>query len=599
MNQNMRWSLEELYPSFQSENFQEDLSTLDQIIEEVKQWAKFSLKSFENPVEKIELYINKEIQLSLLFSKLMSYAALVSSVEARNQDALNTIEKLQVKYNELTEPWVLFEKWLASLENLDQVIQSSDLLREHTYFLKQIIERSKYLLSEEQEIIIAKMSHTGSKAWTKLHNLLTSTLLVDLEIDGKAEGLPLPVVRNMAYDANAAIRKKAYEAELNAYRKIEESSAACLNGIKGEVLTVSKLRGYASPLEETIINSKIDRDTLDAMLDAMRESLPVFRRYYRKKAEILGHKNGLPFYDLFAPIGACEQSFTYGEARDYIVKNFRTFSERLAQFADNAFEKRWIDAEQREGKRGGAFCSNLFVIGESRIMSNFSGSFSSVTTLAHELGHGYHGHCLKDESILNSSYSMPIAETASIFCETIVMNAALNEAEPEQAFGILEASVSDAGQVIVDIYSRFLFESALFETRKDHALSVEEMKEMMIQAQKQAYGDGLDHNYLHPYMWINKSHYYQAERNFYNFPYAFGLLFAKGVYSEYLKRGKEFVPEYDKLLNATGRNNIADVAKMVGIDVHSIDFWRSSLDLISQDIERFIELADKQDNKSN
>lgn len=324
-----------------------------------------------------------------------------------------------------------------------------------------------------------------------------------------------------------------------------------------------------------------------------------FRRYYRKKAEILGHKNGLPFYDLFAPIGACEQSFTYGEARDYIVKNFRTFSERLAQFADNAFEKRWIDAEQREGKRGGAFCSNLFVIGESRIMSNFSGSFSSVTTLAHELGHGYHGHCLKDESILNSSYSMPIAETASIFCETIVMNAALNEAEPEQAFGILEASVSDAGQVIVDIYSRFLFESALFETRKDHALSVEEMKEMMIQAQKQAYGDGLDHNYLHPYMWINKSHYYQAERNFYNFPYAFGLLFAKGVYSEYLKRGKEFVPEYDKLLNATGRNNIADVAKMVGIDVHSIDFWRSSLDLISQDIERFIELADKQDNKSN
>lgn len=597
MNQNMRWSLEELYPSFQSESFHQDLEKLDQVIEEVKEWTKFSLKSYENPMEKIELFINKEIQLSLLYSKLMSYAFLISSVEARNQDALNTIEKLQVTYNELTESSVHFEKWLASLENLDEVIQSSDLLKEHTYFLKQIIERSKYLLSEEQEVVIAKMSHTGSKAWTKLQDLLTSTLMVDMEVNGKTEKLPLPVIRNMAYEANAATRKNAYEAELNAYQKIEESSAACLNGIKGEVLTVSKLRGYASPLEETVTKSKIDRETLDTMLDAMRESLPVFQRYYRKKAEILGHENGLPFYDLFAPVAKAEQRFTYEEARDYIVKNFHTFSDELAHFADNAFEKRWIDAEQREGKRGGAFCSNLFAIGESRIMSNFSGSFSSMTTLAHELGHGYHGYCLKEESILNSSYSMPIAETASIFCETIVMNAALNEATPEEAFGILEASISDAGQVIVDIYSRFLFESALFETRKDHALSVEEMKKMMIQAQKEAYGNGLDHTCLHPYMWINKSHYYQAERNFYNFPYAFGLLFAKGVYAEYLKRGKEFVPEYDKLLNATGRNNIADVAKMVGIDVRSNDFWKSSLELIGRDIAKFIELAEKQNKE--
>ncbi len=327
------------------------------------------------------------------------------------------------------------------------------------------------------------------------------------------------------------------------------------------------------------------------MLEAMRESLPDFHKYYRKKAEILGHENGLPFYDLFAPIGKLDMKFTYEEARDYIVKNFRTFSDKMADFADNAFENRWIDAEQREGKRGGAFCSNLFPIGQSRILSNFSGSFSSMTTLAHELGHGYHGLCLNDESILNCNYTMPIAETASIFCETIVMNAALKEATPEQAFSILEMSISDAGQVIVDIYSRFLFESELFHTRKDHSLSVDELKGIMIQAQKDAYGDGLDHNYLHPYMWINKPHYYFASRNFYNFPYAFGLLFAKGVYAEYLKRGQEFVPEYDKLLSATGKNTITDVARMVGIDIQSIDFWRSSLDLIRADIDKFVELS--------
>ena len=324
----------------------------------------------------------------------------------------------------------------------------------------------------------------------------------------------------------------------------------------------------------------------------MKES-PDFQGYYRKKAELLEHDNGLPFYDLFAPIGNSNMKFTFEEARDYIVKNFYTFSDRLAQYADSAFEKRWIDAEQREGKRGGAFCSSIFAIGECRILSNFNGSFSSMITLAHELGHGYHGHCLKEESILNCTYSMPIAETASIFCETIVMNAALKDATPDQAFTILESSISDAGQVIVDIYSRFLFESALFDIRKDHALSVDELKELMIKSQKQAYGNGLDHNYLHPYMWINKPHYYSADRNYYNFPYAFGLLFAKGVYSEYLKRGDEFVPEYDKLLNATGRNNVSDVAEMVGIDVRSIDFWRSSLNLIRKDIEKFIELSER------
>lgn len=349
--------------------------------------------------------------------------------------------------------------------------------------------------------MIARMSNTGSKAWAKLQNLLISTLLVDIEVDGNDEKLPLPVVRNMAYASEAAQRKKAYEAEQNAYRKIEESSAACLNGIKGEVLTVSKMRGYASPLEEAVIKSEIEQETLDVMLDAIKKSLPDFRRYYRKKAEILGHKNGLPFCDLFAPVGKSDLKFTYEEAQDYIVENFRTFSDRLAQFADNAFKNRWIDAEQREGKRGGAFCFNIFAVGESRILTNFSGSFNSVTTLAHELGHGYHGHCLKDESILNCNYTMPIAETASIFCETIITDAALMEATPAQAFAILETSISDAGQMIVDIYSRFLFENALFEVRKDHALSVDELIKLIIQAQKEAYGNGLDHNCLHPYMY--------------------------------------------------------------------------------------------------
>lgn len=588
---NMRWSLDELYTSFESVELKRDMEKCPIAVNEIKAWAETNLNSKDNAAAKIEEFIKLEIDFDNLASRIFSFASLTSSVEAKNENALQTMDKLQKLYTELTQPEVNFEKWLGSLENLDEIISSSKLLEEHRFYLTEIARKTKYLLSEKEEILISKMSNTGAKAWSKLQNLLTSTLMVDIRVNGEDKKLPLPVVRNMAYDKDGELRKAAYYAELESYKKIEESSAASLNGIKGEVLTLSEMKGFKSPLEETLINSRMDEETLNAMLDAMRESLPHFHKYFRRKGELLGHKNGLPFYDMFAPMGEVDKTYTYEETHDYIVKNFNTFSSKLSKFADNAFKKRWIDAETREGKRGGAFCSGLHFIKESRILSNFTGSFSNVTTLAHELGHGYHGSCLAEETPLNSSYPMPIAETASIFCETIVMNAALKEADENEAFGLLETLISDAGQVIVDIYSRFLFESSLFEGRKDHSLSVKELKELMIKAQKEAYGDGLDPEYLHPYMWVNKVHYYYSTRNFYNFPYAFGLLFAKGLYAEYLKRGEAFVGEYDSLLAATGKKNVADVAAIMGIDVRSKDFWRSSLKLIEKDIEKFLEIS--------
>lgn len=585
-----RWSLAELYPSFEAEEFKRDMEEVDKAIQKMKDWASEQLKDQSNAVEKMEIYLNMQIDFSKLFTRLYAFGELTLSVEAKNEKALSVVEQLEHKHTELTEPSVLFQKWLGSLTGLDSLIAKSPLLEEHRFYLNEMAAKTKYLLSEQEEILIAKMKNTGSNAWSKLQELLTSTLLVDITQNGEQKQLPLPVVRNLAYDADPNVRKTAYEAELLAYKKIEQSSAACLNGIKGEVITLAKMRGYASPLEKTLIDSRMDEATLEAMLTAMKESLPAFHKFYRKKAELLGHQNGLPFYDLFAPMGEVNMTFTYEEARKFIVDNFRTFSDKLADYADYAFEHRWIDAEPREGKRGGAFCHNLHVIKESRIMANFTGSFSNMTTLAHELGHGYHGACLNEESYLNSDYPMPIAETASIFCETIIKNAALKKASKEEAFAILENDISDSGQVIVDIYSRFLFESEVFRRRIDSSLSVNELKEIMLRSQKEAYGDGLDHNFLHPYMWVCKPHYYFADSNFYNFPYAFGLLFAKGLYAEYLKQGEPFIAAYDRLLSITGKNDIASVAKTMGVDVRSVEFWRSSLALIEADIDRFISL---------
>ena len=378
---------------------------------------------------------------------------------------------------------------------------------------------------------------------------------------------------------------------MRAYKKHEEASAAALNGIKGESLTINELRGYDSPLEKTLVNSLMNQETLDAMLDAMRDALPKFRAYLKRKGELLGHTNGLPFYDLLAPLGTSDTSMPYEKGKKLVLDQFATFSTELHDFAKKAFDNDWIDVEPKKGKAGGAFCAPVLSVKESRILLNYTGKLNNTITLAHELGHGFHNFNLFNEATLNIGSPMPLAETASIFCETIVKKAVLKDADPEAKFSILEVAIQGYSQVIVDIYSRFLFESKLFERRKSGSLSPEEIKSLMIEAQKESYGDGLDNDVLHPYMWMNKVHYYIPDMDFYNFPYAFGLLFAKGLYAKYQEMGDSFVPKLNELLSSTGKMPVVEVAKLLGVDVTDKAFWTASLNEISGEIDEFIELS--------
>ncbi|WP_297629671.1 M3 family oligoendopeptidase [uncultured Clostridium sp.] len=583
---NGNWSLNELYTGFDSKEFKADLNLFDKKINEYKDFVD-ALISNPNTKESLENYIVLTNEFKELGNKLIMYSNLVISVNTKDSVGLKTIEILEQKLASIADSEAKLYKWIGSIKNLSELISSSDLLKQHEFHLNEVKEQSTHLLSDKEELLIAQMKGSGSSAWTKLKDLETSSLLIDY--DGKS--LPLSVIRNMAFDSSEKVRKAAYEAELEGYKKIENSVAACLNGVKGEVITVSKLRGYKTPLEETVVNSRLDMDSLNAMLDAMKESYPVFRKYFQRKAEILGNKNGLPFYNLFAPIVDSDQKFTFEEAKAFIIENFSSFSDKLGNFAKTAIENNWVDVYPKEGKVGGAFCENLHMIGESRIMLNFGETLSDVITLAHELGHGYHGDCLLTQTSINSDYPMPIAETASTFCETIVKKAAVKNASPKDALAILETEISDCAQIIVDIMSRFLFEKEVFEKREEASISASELNEIMIKAQKETYGDGLDNEFLHPYMWACKPHYYYAEANFYNFPYAFGLLFSKGLYAEYLKRGDEFVKAYDELLSVTGKMKLADITKLMNIDITSIDFWRNSLKTIEEDIEKFLELS--------
>ena len=588
---NLNWSLKELYTSFNSEEFLEDMECLTEVIDEINKWTEIIVKDTDCAKVKLEGYVERFSVLADLITKIGSFIELSISVNTKDDEALKYSDILEKKLTKIVEAETKLNKWISSIENIDEVIKDSILLKDHEFILKEVVEKSKYLLTDREEAIIANMQNTGSNAWGKLKDNLISTHKVEINEDGKIKEYPLTVVLNMAYDKDEKVRKRAYEAEIASYTKIEEGVAAALNGIKGEVLTICEFRGYKSPLEQTLINSRMDEESLNVMLEAMKESMPKFREYLKRKAEILGHKNGLPFYDMYAPIVESDMEFDYEKGKKFVVDKFRIFSDNLANFAQKAMNNNWIDVMPKEGKVGGAFCAGIHYLGESRILLNYGNSFSDVVTMAHELGHGFHGECLKDESVLNTEYPMPIAETASTFCETIVKKAAIKEADKITALAILESEISDCNQVIVDIYSRFLFEKSLFEARKESALTVDQIKKLMLDAQREAYGDGLDPEYLHPYMWTWKPHYYYANSNFYNFPYAFGLLFAKGLYAEYLKKGSEFSSEYENLLSITGKHNIADITKEVGIDIHNKEFWKSSLRTIEEDIDKFMELS--------
>jgi pepF/M3 family oligoendopeptidase len=590
-NEKMKWSLKELYSSFNGEDFRNDMKLFDQCIEKFISWAENDLKDNSEPIKKLETYINLIKEYIGLEGRLSSFASLSFSADAKNEEAKKYLGMIEKKQTKITGAQVKFAKWISSLEDLDKIIRASDLLKEHEFYLKEIVLENKHILSEKEEIAISKMRLTSSSAWLKLKNQLTSNHKVEIEIDGKKEKLAITKVKNLLFSDNKELRKKAFYAELESNDSIAEGVAASLNGIKGEVLTICELKGYESPLKMTLENSRMDEETLNVMLKVMKESLVDFKKYFFKKAELLGYQGKLPYYDIMAPVGEKDMSFSYDEAERFIVKHFSSFSEEMGNLAKKAFDNRWIDAEVRDGKRSGAFCHNLHFIKESRVLCSFDGNFKNVCTIAHELGHAYHGYVLQKESILNSSYPMPLAETASIFAENIVRNAALETANNDEALVILGAELVNCASVIVDIYARFLFEDEVFKRRKDGELSLEELKDLMLWAQKEAYGEAILEETLDPYAWVHKPHYYYVGRNYYNFPYAFGLLFSKGLYKLYIEEGSNFVERYNEVLRLTGKANVYDVAKYIGIDLHDESFWKGSIDMVKMDIEKFCNIS--------
>lgn len=576
-----KWDLTDLYSSFQDEQFLSDIKRIQELLENLTVYS-----TLENTEANLTAYLKKDNECQDVVEKVYSYINLVMNANTQDYEAIQYASKLENILASYAKTNARIQKWLAAfdLENIND-----DYIKEHLFVLREIKEHQKYLLDEQSESVLAQMKTTGSSSWLKYKDQLISSMKVTIN----NQEYPLTEVLNMAYSKDKTIRKQAYEAEIEAYKNVEQGIASALNAIKGEAITVSKMRGYNSVLERTLIDSRMSKKTLDVLLKTIQKALPMFEKYYQTKAKKLGYANGLPWYDMYAPIIDLQTEYPYEFGCEFVIEQFSTFSDTLGNYAKEAIENHWIDVYPREGKVGGAFCQNLHCISQSRFLLNYGNDFNDIITLSHELGHGYHGYCLNNETAFNSDYPMPIAETASTFCETIVKKAALKKASKQEQLMILENELSDCAQVIVDIYSRFLFESRLIEKRKEAPLSVEDIKGLMLESQKEAYGNGLDHDYLHPYMWTWKPHYYEADYAFYNFPYAFGLLLAKGLYGMYQKEGQSFAKTYEKFLSLTGKMSLEDVAKSVGIDLQDEAFWQNSIDMIQEDLEQFYQLLEE------
>lgn len=582
---NPNWDLSYLYQSFDDPAFHADLARYSKEIAALRDILQSDLA----PLDKLEQLVDAQEMLSALSDRLFSFCGLTQAVDASNTEAMKYADMLDVIANESVMVSSAITRYIGQLPNLEELIASSEKLQCVAFSLREAAEDVKHTLPPEIEPWILQMQLSGGNAFSQLRDKLDSTHTANY----RGEEIPLSAVRGLAYDADAAVRKDAYEAEIASYKKLELPMSYCLNSIKMEARTISKARGYDSVLDMTLSRSRMDKATLDAMMTAIREYLPHFRRYMKAKAKLLGHKNGLPFYDLFAPVGESVHTYTIEEAREMLVRLLGQFSPEMGKFIDNAFEQRWIDIFPREGKSGGAFCSSVHFADRSLVMTNFTGSFSDVSTIAHELGHAWHNRCLAGLPYAMIDTPMPLAETASIFNEQLLAHMVLKDAAPEEQLSLLEGSLMETTQTIVDIYSRYLFETEVINTRADHAMSVDELKDAMLRAQEASYGDGLDPNVRHPYMWACKSHYYSSGYNFYNFPYAFGELFGKGVFAQYLKKGADFVPDYCRLLRSCGSGSIADVAASVSIDVRDPDFWRSSLEIVKGNIDKFCALVEK------
>ncbi|WP_296686097.1 M3 family oligoendopeptidase [Treponema sp. UBA3813] len=602
-----RWNLDSIFSSIDSPEYQKALAdftagmeNLENLLESAGNFIKNASENFDFPVW-LKGFLEADEKVSSLCGSLNAYAYIIYSVDTTNTAYLNNITKidnLTLRYRQIDLGFK--SVLLANSARLDDFYKRFPEFESYRYLLNETLEETKHQMSPAEEKLAGELQQTGGDAWDRLHEQLISNLR------DEESGKTFNELRNDAYSADANVRKSSYLKEIALLKQNEIAFAACLGNLKGETLALNRRRKWQKPIDRALASARLSQKTLDALIGAIEDSLPLWREYFNLKADFLHRHNltvsqekkGLAFYDLFAPVALSDESvslsgltrqsllsktWTFDEAKDYIIQRYSSFSSEMGDFAKKAFAENWIDAEVRAGKVGGAYDEDFALGHQSRIMTNFTGAFSDIITLAHELGHAYHFSCMKGKPAAFFSYPMTLAETASTFAETIVKQDMISKCSDAEKIQILDLDLQDVSQVLVDILCRFYFEKSVFEEREKGELNADDFCRLMKEAQKKSYGNGLNGE-RHEYMWAVKSHYYSTGLDFYNFPYAFGQLFAAGLYARYQKEGAAFAKTYAELLSNTGNMTCEDLCKKAGFDITQKDFWKSGIEMYAKEV---------------
>jgi pepF/M3 family oligoendopeptidase len=595
------WDLDSIFPGLDSEPFHQAMRDLAARLDDLDQFlvehqiapALSSSTELEEVTTAIEGYLEK-INASLrVNATLRLYVWCIVDTDSSNDLALHQLSELDIYNVRIQRQIIQFKSWLGKQSPiLSDVLSRSEVARTYSLYLRETAEQSRYLMSEAEESLAIELAPSGMNAWSNLHGKIWSQLNVSFERDGKIEQLPMPVIQNLAiFDPDGIVRQRAAEAELTAWAGVREPLSAALNGIIGAKVVLNKRRGRTDALHAALDQARIERPTLRVLMSAIQDSLPAFRQYLKAKATALG-KETLSWWDIYAPLGQSERRFSFSEVKEFIITQFGRFSPHLGNFAARAFELNWIDAEPRAGKTGGGYCNGVPGADLSRILCNFDGSFQQVFVISHELGHAFHSHCQAGKTRQQCDTPMTLAESASLFCETLVTDQALNNAaSPGEELSILNTFLGTVFANVVSVVPDYLFEKEVFERREKAELSANELSEITHRHAAAVYGDGLDPNHLHPYSWAATPQNFMSNISFYNFPYSFGLLFSMGLYAQYQQRGSAFIPEFEALLASTGEAMPSELAARFGIDLRDPVFWKTSLGLIEKRIQRFEELC--------
>lgn len=605
-----RWDLTSIFSCFDGADYQQALVEYAEGMNDLDKRLADEAGRKVNFGQWLADYLVASNRIGALEESLNAYAYSSYSTDTTNTDYLNNLSKLEEMALQSNAQALVFQGILTEYtQELSTFYTSFPQFSQYQYVLEQVIADGKHRMSGEEEKLAADLCRTGGAAWSRLHEQVISNLT------DTATGKTFNEIRNEAYSPDPAVRKKAWETEISLLQSVEIPIAAALNNLKGATVTLNRRRGWNEAIDRALSSANMGKKTLAALIGAIEDSLPFWREYLQLKGRLLQAagetesgksdsgstsetaSQGCAFYDLFAPLPkvlgeasvSAENSvkmegWTFDEARSYITEKFYGFSKDMGDFAANAFAHNWIDAEVRKGKVGGAYCIDFPSKGVSRVLSNFTGSFSDVTTLAHELGHAYHHHCIAGLDYQLTHYPMTLAETASIFAENIIMKDVIARCQGFDKLQLLELHLQDSCQVLVDILSRFYFEQSVFQQREKGELSATDFCGLMAQAQEKSYGNGLSSE-RHEYMWAVKTHYYSPDLDFYNFPYAFGLLFALGLHAQYQQQGKDFPQVYQNLLRDTGTYSCEEVCRRAGFDIESKEFWAAGIKTFLPELE--------------